>query len=160
MADLTNLGKKAEGKIREWLKRPKDGYCFMRINDQMTGFVGSTNPCDFILYKKPYFYLIESKATYNDNFPFSMITEFQHDEMLKHCAVIGVKSYIIILFASYQRAFILDIRDIEKQVQDGGPKSLNIKKIDKWTIPYTEIPTLASRKQFLDYDPKFADKFF
>ena len=37
------LGKQAEQKIREWLDRPEDGYCFDRIPDQMNGFYGSKN---------------------------------------------------------------------------------------------------------------------
>lgn len=160
MADITNLGKKAETKVKEWLDRPEEGYCFYRIPDQLSGFYGSTNPCDFILYKKPNFYFLESKATYNDAFPFSMITDYQRSEMLKRSKVEGVRSYIIILFASHQRAFLIDINDIEKQEADGGPKSINIKKIDKWTIPYVEIPTIFSRKSLLDYDPEFATTFF
>lgn len=36
MADLTQLGKKAEAKIREWLDRPENGYCFYRLPDQLT----------------------------------------------------------------------------------------------------------------------------
>ena len=31
-------------------------------------------------------------------------------------------------------------------------KSINIKKIDKWSIPYKEIRTVPSRKEFLDYE--------
>ena len=105
-------------------------------------------------------FFIESKATYENAFPFSMITEYQHDEMLKKSKINGVKSLVIVLFASYQRAFIFNIIDIEHQVQTGGPKSLNIKKIEKWTIPYVEIPTTPSRKQLLDYDQNFATSYF
>ncbi len=32
----SSIGKKAELKIKEWLDRPEDGYCFDRIPDQMT----------------------------------------------------------------------------------------------------------------------------
>ena len=67
------LGKKAEEKIEEWLDRPQEGYCFDRIPDQMTGLYGSKNICDFTLFKSPYMYYIESKATWNDRFDFSMI---------------------------------------------------------------------------------------
>lgn len=151
MADFTNLGKKAETKIKEWLDRPEEGYCFYRIPDQMNGFRNSCNPCDFILYKKPNFYLIESKATRNDNFPYTMITDFQFEHMMKCSAVEGVKSYVIVLFATYKRAFIFDIRDIDKEIKEGR-KSINIKKIDKWQIPYIEIQTLLSRKELLDYN--------
>ena len=30
------LGKKAEAKIKEWLNKPEEGFCFDRIPDQMT----------------------------------------------------------------------------------------------------------------------------
>ena len=104
--------------------------------------------------------MLESKATYTNSFPFSMITEYQRSEMLKRSQIDGVKSYIVLLFATEQRAFLLDINDIEDQVQQKGPKSLNIKKINKWTIPYLEIPTIPSKKLLLDYDTAFADKVF
>ena len=55
-----NLGKKAETKIREWLDKQDQGYCFERIPDQLTGFYGSRNICDFYLYVWPNMYYIES----------------------------------------------------------------------------------------------------
>lgn len=36
MADLEQFGKKAEGKIKEWLDRPEEGFCFDRIPDQLS----------------------------------------------------------------------------------------------------------------------------
>ena len=60
------LGKEAEGKIKIWLDKPEQGYCFDRIPDQMTGFFGSKNICDFTCFKSPYFFYIESKATWED----------------------------------------------------------------------------------------------
>ncbi len=151
MSDLTKLGKKAEAKIKEWLDRPEEGYCFDRLNDKMSGWKGDCNICDFTLFKPPSYYYIESKATYEDNFPYSMITDYQYDNMLKKSYIQGVKSYVIVLFASYQRAFILNIQDIAKEKEEGR-KSINIKKIDKWKIPYIEIQTIQSRKELLDYD--------
>lgn len=153
MGDISNLGKKAEEKIKIWLDRPEEGYCLDRLKDQMTGFYGSANICDFTLYKSPNFYYIESKATYNDNFPYNMLTEYQMTNMLEKSRIEGVKGYVIALFASYQRAFVLDIQDINEQIESGKAKSINIKKIDKWTIPYKEIKTIPSRKQLLDYQP-------
>ena len=146
-----DLGKKAERKIREWLNRPEEGYCLDRVVDQMSGFYGGRNICDFTLFKSPNFYYIESKATYHDRFDFSMLTEYQHDNMLAKSSIQSVYCWVIVLYASYQRAFIFDIRDIKK-LEDEGTKSLNIKKIDKWGIRYTEIQTIRnSRKQLLDY---------
>lgn len=145
------LGKKAEQKIREWLDRPEQGYCFDRIPDQMTGFWGSTNICDFTLYKFPYMYYLESKATWEDRFNFSMLTEKQHDGLLEKSKIEGVFSYVVVLFATYKRAFLIDIKDI-RRLEEKGKHSLNIKKIDKWGISYKEIMTVPnSRKQLLDY---------
>lgn len=153
MNDL--LGKKAEEKISEWLDKPTEGYCFDRIPDQMTGFYGSKNICDFTLFKSPYKYYIESKATWEDRFDFVNITETQHDGLLDKSKIHNVFGLIVLLFATYQRAFILDIRDIKK-LEDSGKKSLNIKKIDKWGIPFIEIETIPNnRKKLLDYTGKF-----
>lgn len=148
------LGKNAEKKIREWLDRPSDGYCFDRIPDQTSGFFGSKNICDFTLFKSPYMYYLESKATWNDRFDFSMITETQYYGLLEKSEIANVFGIIIVLFASYKRAFILDIRGI-KELQDQGIKSLNIKKIASWKCKWQEIETKQSRKQLLDYAGEF-----
>lgn len=146
------LGKKAEEKIKQWLDKPENGYSFDRFYDQMTGyFMTSRNICDFVCYKYPNQYYIESKATYEDRFNFSMLTDTQHDGLLQKSKTHGVYGLVIVLFATYQKAFILDIRDIKK-LEDDGKKSLNIKKRDKWNTSYAEIPTIPSRKSLLDYD--------
>lgn len=151
MSDLSNLGKKAETKIREWLDRPEEGYCLDRIRDQMTGWYGSSNICDFTLFKAPNFYYIESKSTYADNFPISMLTDYQYSNMLKKACIEGVYSIVIVLFASYKRAFAINIKTIE-QLKLAGIKSFNIKKIDKWMFHYCEISTISSKKELLDYN--------
>lgn len=145
------LGKKAEKKIREWLDRPQDGYSFDRIPDQMTGQYGSKNICDFTCFRSPKMYYIESKATEADRFDFSMITDTQREGLLKKSTIRETYGWIIVLFATYQRAFVLNIQDI-KWLMDNGTKSLNIKKIDNWKIPYKEIRTIPNnRKYLLDY---------
>ncbi len=145
-----DLGKKAEQKIREWLDKPEQGYCFDRIPDQMTGFYGSKNICDFTLFKTPNMYYIECKATWSDRFDFSMITDYQFKGLLEKSKILNVHGVIIILFASEKRAFILDINEINKLILM-GKKSINIKKINKWEFKYREIQTVPSRKVLLDY---------
>lgn len=146
-----DIGKKAEQKIRQWLNRPEEGYDFNRIPDNMNGFYGSRNICDFDLYKNPNKYYIESKATYHDRFDFNMLTDYQMENMLKKSQIANVRSLVIVLFVTYQRAFIFDIRDIQEQIES-GKKSVNITKIDNWKISYKEIRTITSRKQMLDYE--------
>lgn len=143
--------KVAEKRILQWLDRPEEGYCIDRIPDQMNGLYGSKNIADFIFFKSPDLYYIESKATWADRFDFSMITQYQHDKLIEKSKIPNVHGIVIVLFASAQKAVILNILDI-KSLEDSGVKSLNINKIDKWKIPYLPIKTVPSRKQILDYD--------
>lgn len=160
MGVIDNLGKKAEGKIKEWLNRPEEGFCFDRLPDQLNGFVGSCNICDFTLYRYPHFYYIESKATENDRFDFSMISDYQRDHMLEKSSIEGVKCYVIVLFATQKRAFVLNIQDIVDEMSR-GKKSINIKNIEKWTIPFKEIETVPNnRKVLLDYNFENAREIF
>lgn len=160
MGVIDNLGKKAEIKIKEWLNRSEEGFCFDRLPDQMTGLYGSSNICDFTLYRYPYFYYIESKATENDRFDYSMITDYQRDNMLEKSNIGGVRCYVIVLFATQKRAFVLNIQDIVDEISR-GKKSINIKKIEKWTIPFREIETVPNnRKVLLDYSFEDAREIF
>ena len=152
-----DLGKKAEKKIKEWLDRKEDGYSFDRIPDQLSGFYGSSNICDFQCYKYPYQYYIESKATWKDRFDFDMITDKQLNEVSDKSFIRGVFGLCIVLFASYQRAFIFNMQDIRLCIENNITKSLNIKKIDKWSIKYAEIETIPSRKVLLDYKGELDD---
>lgn len=146
------LGKKGEEKVQLWLDRPDEGYSFDRIPDQLNGFKGSSNICDFICYKYPEMYYIECKSTWGDRFDFSMLTEKQHDGLLAKSQVAHVHGWVIVLFASYKQAFVIDIREIKK-LEDQGTKSINIKKIDKWQINYKEIRTIPNnRKTYPDYE--------
>ena len=111
----------------------------------------SRNICDFICYKQPNIYYIESKATWKDRFDFTMIEDHQKQGLLAKSKISGCFGWVIVLFATYKRAFRLDIQDIYK-LEESGVKSLNVTKIDKWAIPYKELSTVPSnRKQLLDY---------
>lgn len=149
-------GKKAEQKLKTWLNRPEEGYSFDRIPDQLGGLYGGRNISDFVLFKAPYQYYIESKETENDRFDFSRLTDFQREGLKFKSSIQNVYGLVVVLFTTYKRAFILDIRDILKEEEQGN-KSINIKKIDKWTIPYAEIKTIPSRKFMLDYTGEIED---
>lgn len=157
MPGIGDVGKEHEDKVEQWLKRPEDGYSFDRIPDQLTGFWGSKNICDFICFRAPYLTYIECKATYEDRFDFNMLTETQHDGLLLKSKIANTFGVIIVLFASHKRAFVIDIREI-KRLEDCSKKSLNIKKIDKWGIKYKEIVTIPNnRKKHLDYSGEIED---
>ena len=151
------LGKKAEGVIKKWLDRPEDGYVCTRLYDQMSGkFLVSRNPCDFICYHYPNIYYIESKETEKDAFEFRMIRQNQMKSLCDVHPIKGCYGWIIVLFTTYKRAFRFNAVDI-KALDDSGQKSLNIKKIDKWPIPYKELQTIPSRKEILEYTGEIGD---
>lgn len=154
--DTSALGKKAESKIKQWLDRPIDGYSLDRLYDPMGGFYGICNPCDFICYRFSKIYYLESKATFNTRFDFSMIRPNQMDGLLKKSRIPGCHGWFIVLFASHKRAFKFNATDI-KELWDSGVKSLNITKIAEWKIPYKELQTIPSRKELLDYNGEIED---
>ena len=145
------LGKDAEKKISKWLDRPDEGYDIDRVPDQMSGLFGSKNICDFTLFHSPNYYYLESKATYEDSFKFSMLTEYQYNNLLVKSKIQNVFGLVVVLFASYKRAFVLDINEIDRLQKELDIHSLNIKKILAWKCRYSEIPTIPSRKQLLEY---------
>ena len=153
------FGKEAEKRIKAWLNRPWDGYSLDRLPDQMTGFyMVSRNVCDFVCYKYPYMYYIESKSTEHDRFDFSQLSDTQRDGLWKKSQIAGCYGLVIVLFVYYKRAFIINIKDITNDTDSQlTKKSINIKHIDKWGIPYWEIQTIPSKKQLLDYTGDLPD---
>lgn len=147
------LGKQAETKIKDWLDHPERGYAFTRLYDQMTGFYQvSRNPCDFIVYKQPNVYYIESKALWGDRFDFINIQPHQMKGLMDKSKIPGVYGLVIVLFATYHRAFAFHATDINR-LEESGVKSVNITKIDSWKLPYKEIRTIDNpRKKWKDYE--------
>lgn len=152
----TSYGKKAEQKIRQWLNRPDLGYSFDRVPDQLGGLYGGRNICDFTCFKSPYMFYIESKETEHDRFAFSQISDVQYSGLLKKSKIENCFGLVFVLFATYKRCFIFRIEDIDEQIKT-GKKSVNITKVNKWTIPYVEVPTVQSRKLMLDYTGDLVD---
>ena len=153
------LGKKHEELVKAWLDRPEEGYSFDRIPDQVSGFFGSSNICDFICFKYPDMYYIECKATWSNRFDFSMISEKQHEGLINKSRIQHVHGWVIVLFASYKRAFVIDINEIDR-IKQLGRKSINIDKLlsGKLDISYSEIETIPNfRKKYLNYCGELED---
>lgn len=151
-----DLGKKAEAKIKEWLDRPDESYSITRLYDPMGGYYGVNNICDYICYKYPNVYYIESKATYNDRFDFNMIRPNQREGLCKVSCIQGCFGWVIVLFAAHKRAFKFNMTDLQILI-DNDIKSLNIKKINTWNVAYKELRTIPSRKLLLDYAGNIED---
>ena len=60
-----NRGKTFEDVIKDAFERVPD-TSVVRLHDQTTGYLGSSNHCDFIVYRKPYEYHIECKSVHGN----------------------------------------------------------------------------------------------
>lgn len=94
---MRDFGKVFEDMTRQALK--KEGACFDRLPDQMSGKSGSQNPSDFTAYKKPYYYYIECKSCQQELFDIkTMITEHQWVTLLEKSEYTGVYAGYLIWF--------------------------------------------------------------
>ena len=138
-----NRGKQFEQKIRQaFLKVPN--VSVDRINDQTTHYKGSTNICDFIVYKKPYEYYIECKSVHGNTFPFSNITDTQWQGLLEKSKINGVVAGVICWWVDKDVTRFLSIQDLQL-ARDFGDKSI------RFDEPY--LPIFGRKKRvFFDYD--------
>ena len=89
-----NRGKDFENVIKRSFEKV-EGVSIDRLHDQTTGFKGSRNICDFIVYKEPYEYYIECKSVHGNTLPFSNITDNQWTGMLEKSRIEGVFAGLI-----------------------------------------------------------------
>lgn len=87
-------GKQFEQVIREAFEKVPD-VSIDRLHDQTTGYRGSQNICDFIVYKEPYEYYIECKSVHGNTLPFSNITETQWNGLLEKSKIEGVFAGVV-----------------------------------------------------------------
>ena len=87
-------GKKFEDVVRASFEKVSD-VSIDRLHDQTTGFKGSQNICDFIVYREPYEYYFECKSVHGNTLPFSNITETQWNGLLEKSKIEGVFAGVI-----------------------------------------------------------------
>ena len=89
-----NRGKQFERVIKESFEKVP-GVSIDRLHDQTSGFKGSQNICDFIVYREPYEYYFECKSVHGNTLPFSNITETQWNGLLQKSQIEGVFAGVI-----------------------------------------------------------------
>ena len=65
-----NIGKTFEQEFKECV--PPDYYLY-RLKDDTSGFYGVSNPCDYILFRSPYLFLVELKTHKGKSIPIAKI---------------------------------------------------------------------------------------
>ena len=123
-----NRGKEFEGTIRAAFEKVND--CSIdRLPDQMNGFAGGSNICDFIVYKYPNIFYLECKSCYGNTLNFHAITQHQKEGLREKAFIPGVISGVIVWFIDWDKTYFVPIMTII-EMEEEGVKSINRKTIE------------------------------
>ena len=148
MKPKKNKGKQFESKIREAFERVPN-VSIDRVHDQTTKYKGSTNICDFIVYKEPYEYYIECKSVHGNILSFSNIRENQWNGLLEKSKIEGVYAGVICWWIDKDKTLFLPIQ-ILNQLKRTDNKSVRY-DINEYIGNVIEIKG-EKKRVFFDYD--------
>ena len=152
-----NRGKKFEDVIREAFEKVP-GISIDRLHDQTTGWKGSTNICDFIVYREPYEYYIECKSVHGNtlsihsNDPknkYGNISNTQWEGLLEKSQIEGVTAGIICWWVDKDVTLFIPIQ-ILYQLRRTNNKSVRY-DINEYIGNVVEIKG-KKKRVFFDYD--------
>lgn len=134
-------GKQFENNIRKHLQN--DGILIERLPDQMSGFINSKNPSDFVAFIQRNFCYIECKSIGSTNIPFTNLTQL--DTMLARIKgrefVLGV---FIIWFVDKKSTFWVDCRLLDILRKEYQKKSISYELLNNLSDNYDK-----SKKYFV-----------
>lgn len=111
-----NYGKEFEGVVRKAFEKVPN-VSIDRLHDQTTGFKGSSNICDFIVYREPYEYYFECKSVHGNLFPFRNLTDTQYNGLLEKSHIEGVFAGVICWWVDKDFTAFIPIQSIERAVE-------------------------------------------
>ena len=121
-------------------------------SDQTTGFKGSQNICDFIVYREPYEYYFECKSVHGNTLPFSNITETQWNGLLEKSQIEGVFAGIICWWIDKDKTMFLPIQILDDLKRANEYKSYRFDWFH-WNGLQKTIEIKGKKKRvFFDYD--------
>ena len=141
-----NNGKKFEQVIRESFEKV-EGVSVDRIPDQTTRYKGSTNVCDFIVYKYPKLFYIECKSTHGNTFPLTNIRDNQWEGLLEKSKIPGVVAGVLIWWVDKDVTRFFTINSLDNLRQD-GQKSVRYDHEEPWSCEITG----EKKRVYFDYD--------
>lgn len=143
-----NRGKKFENVIKTAFERV-DGVSIDRLHDQTTGFKGSSNICDFIVYREPNEFYIECKSVHGASLPFSNITDTQWNGLFEKSKIEGVFAGVICWFIDKDITLFIPIQVLQI-CKYRGWKSIRY-DVNGY---HTSIKEIKGKKKrvFFDYD--------
>ena len=134
--------------VKDW-KRCFPKKFILRLKDDMSGYYGSSNPCDFLCFPKNKLYMIETKAHYDNRFPWSDFP--QYDKLLPYKDCENVNIGLVVWFIDFDRVLYFPLESITQMMRD-GLKSINLNKVDELNkYYYIEVPSIK-KIVFLESD--------
>ena len=137
-----NRGKQFESHIQEAFEKVP-GVSVDRLHDQTTGYLGASNICDFIVYKKPYEYYIECKSVHGNTLSihsipkpdkkgvlhgfYGNISDTQWEGLLEKSKIPGVTAGIMCWWIDLDETWFIPIQILEEARNLMHAKSINAK---------------------------------
>lgn len=149
-----NRGKDFEDVFRDCVEKVSD-TSIVRLHDQVQGYLGARNHCDFIVYHYPFEYHIECKSVHGNRLPFTNITDFQWRGLSKVSKVKGVVSGVVCWYIDRDVTLFIPIKTLEA-LRYNGAKSISYEIMGDYEYLTYEIPG-KKKRVFFDYD---IDSFF
>lgn len=169
-----NRGKQFEKKIRDAFEKVP-GVSIDRVTDQTTKYLGSTNICDYIVYKKPYEYYIECKSVHGNTLSiysipkpdkkgvlhgfYGNISDAQWTGLLEKSKIEGVVAGVICWWIQKDITLFIPIQILEAERLE-GKKSIKFDYENQFLGYYPsselEIKTIKilgeKKRVYFDYD--------
>lgn len=144
-----SLGKKFEKQLAEQLE--KNNICFDRLKDDMSGFKGSANICDFITFYKGKLFYLECKTIRSDTFNYNLIRDTQYYGLLKKSVFKNVIAGVLLWFVDRDITVFIPIKYIQQRKREGN-KSFSFNNISEMCT----VLTGRKKRVFFEYDLKEA----
>ena len=155
-----NRGKQFEEVIKESFLKVHN-VSIDRLHDQTNGFAGSSNICDFIVFREPYQYYIECKAVHGNTLSinsidkngkgeiYGNITKKQWKGMLEKSKILGVYAGVMCWFIDHDVTMFIPIQTLQ-MMKELEYKSVRYDiSLDDWIY----VPISGKKKRvFFDYD--------
>ena len=149
-----NRGKQFEDVIKEAFEQLPN-VSIDRLHDQTNGYRGSSNICDFIVYRKPHEFYFECKSVHGNTLSihstdpkhcYGNITNKQWEGLSEKALLHGVHAGVICWWIDRDVTLYIPIKTLQL-LRENGCKSVNYK--------LTAFPVLGTKKRvFFDYDVK------
>lgn len=172
MSKKINRGKKFEDVVKSAFERIF-GVSIDRVHDQTTHYKGSTNVCDFIVYKFPRIWYIECKSVHGSSLSihsvpkadkkgvlhgfYGNITDAQWQGLLAKSEIRGVIAGVLCWWVDKDTTAFIPIQLLEKCRNDGA-KSFSYREAEMLsnTDSSHSVYLVAGKKKrvFFDYDMK------